>query len=250
MAGDEQIEYGKPNKVLDAMDWVTPQSLFGKLLLWNKDIDSHQISDETISIARRYLDDNDMKNVKIRVNQYDPKGEWKRLVANKKMGAGWRYSLGALSVLGYTLVPNRIVGGDHYNPFTNTVNLFSDNFAVALHEASHAHDQKGRKYQGAYAASYVLPGVPLYHEAKATTDVIAYLEKNGSSKQVAAAKNVLFPAYGTYVGTISEEPAVQLAGVLAGHLIARTSSDKKSTRNTSCRKLNNSYTKYKSAGRK
>ena len=226
-ANDSQIEYGKPNKILDAMDWVTPQSLFGKALLWNKDIDSHHISAETVSIVRRYLDDNDMADVKIRVNQYHPKGEWKRLRGNKNIGAGWRYTLGALSVIDYTLIPNRIVGGDHYNPYTNTVHLFSDNFAIALHEAAHARAQIGHK--GAFAASNNLPGAPLYHEANATKDVISYLENNGTEQQVAAAKKVLFPAYGTYLSTISDSLAAPVVGALIGHIVARRDTDQAHT---------------------
>lgn len=42
------------------------------------------------------------------------------------MGWGWRYSIGMLSWLQYTLLPGRLFGGDHYNPYSNTISLYSD----------------------------------------------------------------------------------------------------------------------------
>ena len=49
---------------------------------------------------------------------------WRRLVANKSVGWGWRYTLGTTLWLGETVFPGRLIGGDHYNPFTNTVNRY------------------------------------------------------------------------------------------------------------------------------
>ncbi|HVF15777.1 MAG TPA: hypothetical protein VNA21_02670 [Steroidobacteraceae bacterium] len=33
---------------MNAADWYWPESLLGKLPLWNKNIDSHQISPDTV----------------------------------------------------------------------------------------------------------------------------------------------------------------------------------------------------------
>ena len=49
---------------------------------------------------RSYLDQNDLADVSIYVNCYDPKEQWHRLKENKRIGAGWRYSLGTLSMVG------------------------------------------------------------------------------------------------------------------------------------------------------
>jgi len=72
-----------------------------------------------------YLEDNDLDSVLVRVNQYDPLGEWQRLVANKRLGAGWRYTVGTFELVKYTVLPGRLLGGDWYNPYTNTVNIYS-----------------------------------------------------------------------------------------------------------------------------
>ena len=66
------------------------------------------------------------------------------------MPAGWRYTIGILSVARYTIIPERLFagfpipwigsGGDHYNPYTNTVSIYSGNRSISLHEGGHAKD--------------------------------------------------------------------------------------------------------------
>ena len=170
--GQTQIERGRPNGFLDASDWFTPNSLFAKLILWNWKVDRHYISPETEAAIVTYLEKNNMPDVKVRLNQYRPGGEWNRLFRNRSVGAGWRYTLGILSCVGYTVLPGRFFGGDNYNPYTNTINLYSDVPAIALHEAGHAKDTADKKWRGTYAAIYALPFVPLWHEAEATGDAI------------------------------------------------------------------------------
>jgi len=94
---------------------------------------------------------NEMRSVKIRPNQYDPGGELLRLVRNGEVAAGYRYTLGILSWLRSTLLPDRLLaglpvigGGDHFNPFTHTVNVYSGESGVLLHEAGHAKDYLDR----------------------------------------------------------------------------------------------------------
>lgn len=220
-----QIERGKPNKVVDTVGWVV--GIPTKLLLWDRRADNHKIGNETQGAIHQYLDQNDLKTVKVRLNQYSPMQDAKRLVKNKSVGAPWRYTVGALSVLGEAVIPGRVFGGDHYNPYTNTIHLYSDIPAVALHEAGHAKDFARRKWKGTYAAAYGLPIVPLYHESVASRDVVAYLESYGSPQEQAEAYRILYPAYGTYVGSAAGTVLPSLAtpfyygAVLAGHGFGR-----------------------------
>ena len=50
---------------------------------------------------------NELDQVKVRINQYDPFGEWQRLGANRSVSWPVRYSLGTLAVVGYTVLPGR-----------------------------------------------------------------------------------------------------------------------------------------------
>jgi hypothetical protein len=228
-AGEAQIERGRPDAFLDTVGNIV--SLPVKLLLWNRRVDNHRISEETERAVEQYLADNGLANVKVRLNQYDPGGEWSRLVANKEVHPLWRYTLGTLTVAAYTFFPQRVFGGDNYNPFTNTISLYSDLPAVALHEGGHAKDFAGRSRKGLYASLRLLPLAPLYQEARATQDAIGYERATNNPEGERSAYKVLYPAFGTYVGgeLVQLIPlsstglvyAVQYGAVLPFHLIGR-----------------------------
>ncbi|MCA9086727.1 MAG: hypothetical protein KDA81_21870, partial [Planctomycetaceae bacterium] len=124
---------------------------------------------------------------------------------------------------GETLLPGRIVGGDHFNPFTNTVHLYSNVPSIGIHEAAHAKDFAQRTWKGTYAAAYLLPGAPLYHEAKATGDAVGYLTATHDVSAQKEALHILYPAYGSYVGNAisGNVPVGYVAGVIGGHIVGR-----------------------------
>lgn len=220
-----QIVRGKPHAVLDGVGWVF--GIPSKITMWNSRMENHRISPETENAVSEYLASNDLDHVKVRLNQYDPCDDWRRLVANKSVGWGWKYSLGTLSWVGETLLPGRVFGGDHYNPFTETIHLYSDIPAVAVHEGGHAKDFATRYYKGTYAAGYLLPIAPLYYEAVATNDAVSYFRAEGRQADELEAYRVLYPAYGTYVGNAAGNLVagggfpIYVAGVIGGHITGR-----------------------------
>ena len=219
----EQILIGRPHAFLDAADWYWPESLLSKLILWNKNMDSHQVSTATIDALKTYLQENDLRNVQVLVNDYRPGNQWRRLFKNKTVGAGWRYTLGIVSVVSYTLLPGRFFGGDAYNPYTNTIYLYSDIPVVALHEAGHSKDFGSREYKGLNAAIYSLPVASLYYEANASSDALSYVHCRDFEREKDAYK-LLYPAWSTYVsGNIArfnENPLWSLT-VIPGHIVGR-----------------------------
>ncbi|MCP4004231.1 MAG: hypothetical protein GY725_08555 [bacterium] len=84
----------------------------------------------------------------MRLNQYSVPGEWARLFRNRNIGGFWRYTFGILTLATYTALPQRAFGGDNYNPFTNTINIYSDVPAIVLHEGGHAKDFARRESKG------------------------------------------------------------------------------------------------------
>lgn len=222
---DPQIVRGQPRPVLDTAGWVF--GIPSKIVLWNSRIDNHKISPQTEAALAEYLAVNELWTVRARLNQYAPGDDWRRLVANKSVGWGWKYSLGTLSWVGETIFPGRLFGGDHYNPFTNTVHIYSDVPAVAIHEGGHAKDFAQKRYKGTYAAVYMLPLVPLWHEAKASQDALGYIRAYGSLEEQKEAYHVLYPAYGTYVGNAASSllpwngTLLYLGGVIPGHIAGR-----------------------------
>jgi len=225
---ESQIVRGRPNRVLDKTDWVWPGSLLGKLILWDRRVDSHVIGEETEEVMRRYLAHNELAHVQVRLNMYAPRDEFRRIVDNKSVGAGWRYTLGMISWLQYTLLPGRVLGGDHYNPFSNTINLFSDIPAIAVHEGGHAKDFADRKWKGTYAFAYIIPFVNLHHEAVATGDALGYLLAEESHELQVEGYRIMHPAYGTYVGGNlgflfpDQQIGLFIGSVLGGHVTGRT----------------------------
>lgn len=193
---DPRVERGRPQVVVDGLGHYL-FSLPSKLALLSWHVENHDVSPETENALLEYLDVNQLCRVKLRVNQYAPGGEYRRLFRNRDVGAGWRYTLGLLSVTLYTIFPERVFGGDNYNPFTNTVHLYSDESAIALHEGGHAKDFAETTSKGLYAAVRLLPIVPLYQEGVATADTVSYLRAEDSPKEPNAYP-LLWSAWATY----------------------------------------------------
>jgi hypothetical protein len=223
---EPQISRGEPNFIVDNLGHYL-FSLPEKLILWEWSMGNHQISENTEHAIRTYLDDNELKEVKVRLNEYAPFGEFKRLRNNQSVGAGYRYTIGMLGWLFYTIFPGRIFGGDNYNPYTNTISLYSDSRSVGLHEAGHSKDFASRNMKGSYALVGIVPLVPLFQEYIASSDAISYIQEKNDKKLEKKAYHILYPAYGTYIGgeLLNPVPGVRplgsLIGALPGHIVGR-----------------------------
>jgi hypothetical protein len=222
--GEPQFERGKNNVILDSFGWVV--GIPSKIILLNRRLDNHRVGIVTEDALRVYLEYNGLADVKVRVNQYAPHREFRRLFRNKEAGWGWRYSLGVFSCLYQALLPGRIFGGDNYNPYTDTISLYSDVSAVALHEGGRAKDFSGQKLKGTYAVAYLIPVFTVYAEACASADAMSYIYAYGSAEQEKEAYRILFPAMGTYIGGMFSAGQGPLspwyyAGVVPGHVIGR-----------------------------
>ncbi len=219
--GESQMERGSPRPIVDGFGWVW--GIPSKLILWNRKVENHRISAETETLLYEYLETNGLSDVKVRLNQYRPWDDWRRLTRNTSVAWPWRYTFGAVATLGETVVPGRLFGGDHYNPYTGTIHLYGDVPALAFHEGAHAKDFSNRQYPGTYAALYVIPTVPLWHERIATNDVLSYVQYRHDRLLEKQAYHVLYPAYGTYLGNAGGyafpkySNPIYLGGILAGH---------------------------------
>ena len=221
---EPQVERGEPYWLIDGLGWVI--GIPSKIILWNRKVENHHVTTNTQEHLAGYLAENDLGQVKVRINQYAPHRDWSRLFRNKRVGWGWRYTIGILSCAFYTILPQRIFGGDNYNDYTDTINIYSDIPAVALHEGGHAKDFASRKWKGTYGFAYMLPFVALYHEGVATGDAVGYLRDQPDAEAEKRAYHILYPAYGTYVGgSFGEYVApyswVFYAGVIPGHIVGR-----------------------------
>jgi hypothetical protein len=231
VGSDPQFERGRPQRVLDSVGWV-----FGipkKIILWDRRAENHRVSAETEHRLAEYMDANGLVSTKVRINEYDPLGEWRRLSANKDVGAGWRYTVGAFDTLGYTLFPGRLFGEDRYNPYTDSVYIYSDISCLAEEQASYAKLVHARPHPGTYAALASLPILQLWPEKQSKRDVLDYTLASGTTAQHAEATHILYAEYGAEIGgqasvLLGAGIPLTLAGAGIGHVAAESVDDEHS----------------------
>ncbi len=134
-------------------------------------------SPETVEQVKNYLCQNQLTDVPVCVNCYDPKEQWRRLRENKSIAAGWRYTAGALGVVGYTIFPGPVFRRDSYSAYTNTINLNANAPAAALCEAASAKDLHEQKLPGTYLAVNSLPGIGLWRQCRIASDLTSYAQE-------------------------------------------------------------------------
>lgn len=221
--GNIQIVRGRAYALLDGIGDVF--GVANKLALWDRRADNHRVSPSTEMAVATYLREHQLNRTLIRVNQYDPIDEWKRLMANDSISPGWKYTFGAYDWLKYTLIPGRLVGGDWYNPFSDSIHLYSDIPSIGLAKAAYAKDVYSRDYPGTYAAGQDVPIFGMWHETLANQDVLRYLKRRGNSASVAEAERILYPDYGGAWGAqvLGFLPYGNVygraAGAMAGHAV-------------------------------
>lgn len=216
-----QIERGQPFFPVDAIGNIL--SLPSKLLLLNWRVDNHAISEETERAMVNYLNDRtkDLQDLKIRLNQWTPLDDLGRLRSNKKVAWPYRLLIGLPVTLVFeVLLPGRLLGGDHYNPYTNTIHLYSDLPPISIHEAGHAYDFANQRLPGTYALLRFLPFVELLQELKATDEAITYFTETDDRENELSSYKILYPALGTYAGQHFISP-YGLVAVAVGHLAGR-----------------------------
>lgn len=227
--GEPTMESGEPYWFLDYPGHFL-FSLPTKLVLLNWKAANHQISEETREIMRDYLDRNGLTDVKVRFNQYAPLDEFRRMWRNPRVHPAAKYTVGLVSWLIYTLVPDRLfaglLGGDAYNPYSNTIYIYSDLPSVVVHEAGHAKDFSMRHRPTGYAMLRAIPIVgPLYQEARASDDAIRYFRGSCDESGERRAYKELFPAFSTYMlgdlGSGLLGPAISVPGHIWGDLKGR-----------------------------
>ena len=199
-----QIERGRPAWLVDKLGHYL-FSLPRKLILWNWRIGDHQISPKQKKLVREFLEINRMRHTKVRINQYAPFGEFKRLWKNSDVSPLYRASVGLFHWLWYTFVPGRLLAGssltgDHYSAYTDTIHLYSGDQSIIIRTAGYAKDSAQRKFKGTHAVLGLIPGVDLYLESVAVDDAFQYFFSYGSRRDTAKAYHVLHPNYGSSFG--------------------------------------------------
>ncbi len=221
---DIVVTHGKDRPFVDGVGWVL--GIPGKLIFWDSRFLDHDVSPETEDRIVEYLAARDVDGVAVRINEYAPIDEWKRLRANHSVSAGWRYSFGLLDWAGYTLFPGRVFGGDRYNPYTNSLYVYSDIAPLGIHGGAYARDVQSREYPGTYATVNGFSVVSLWHDTIAVDETLDYLEQRGNTEQLEEGLVFLHPYYGSQLGGAADSligigPLLSIGGAVAGHVTGR-----------------------------
>jgi hypothetical protein len=195
-----------------------------KIAMLDYRVQNHHVSAETEVALQDYLSSNSLDKVKVRVNQYDPAGEWARLCRNRSVCWPVRYTIGTLSVVGYTLLPGRILGCDHYNPYTNTINVYSDVPSLGLYSAGHAKEFAYQDHKTLYALADSLPAFNIGPETRAAKDALEYLATQAPPDELRAGYRAIGPAYALHCSqplqAVTGLPLV-LPSLVAGHAVGQ-----------------------------
>jgi len=128
--GRVQIQRGHPRPAIDALGRVL--AIPNRIALGDSLVDNHNVSPQTEMQITNYLEQNGLSTVLVRSNQYAPLSEYKRMVTNTKIRPIWKATFGNYNLLKYTLLPGRLLGGDWYNPYSDSLHVYSDTPVVAI----------------------------------------------------------------------------------------------------------------------
>jgi len=221
----QPIERGLKRPVIDGIGWLV--GIPRKIILWDIRVSNHHVSPGTEQAIEDYLAENELDHVKVRINQYAPVSDWRRLRQNTAVAWPYRYTLGAVSVACEAVLPGRVFGRDYYNPYTATVHIFSDVPALAVKQAGHSKDYTRRTYPGTYSLASIVPLLDLWPQAIATGDALAYAERHCDADLEREEYRILYPAYGSSIGGVVGDALagaflpIYAGTVVAGHVVGR-----------------------------
>ena len=216
------VEYGKPNILTRVND--VKDRLISRIPLMPQPAGPQEIQN-TVATSVDYLAKNEMHDVKVRVNQYAPLDELRRLHETNTVGKPLQYTLGVASIARYAVLPGQLTKADSYNPYTNTLNLNSGNAPIAIEQAAHAKDIRQRRMPNLYLLAKQAPGGELPGIVATKNEVINYFAMYGTPQQQQQATNSMIPRLTSQIGgeigdfVPGSGPAFSIAGKVLGKAI-------------------------------
>ena len=147
-------------------------------------MERRELRQQAAGLSQSYLSANNLTDIYIDVRRYEPTKQWNRIRENNRIAPLWKYTGGTLAWLNYTLIPRRALRSDRYDVFANTLSINSSRPTSALYQAARAKEFRGHKYLGTYAMLQRAPLVPLFHHARASSDVLSYARATGQSDEM------------------------------------------------------------------
>lgn len=178
------------DRMSDALSWPR-RKLFPQLP------DRREVTPETLEQVAQYLNKNDLSEVRVSVRDYQPREQWRRLRESRVTPPLSRYTLGSLSVVGYTLFPGKLFGANWYSPYTDTLYINSELPSLIVHEAAFAKNLRQRKLPGAYAVARQLPLLRTWSNIDAAREVVGYAQAEDDWKLEEETYRQVYPKVGS-----------------------------------------------------
>lgn len=228
-AAEIEVTRGFASEIVELIRFLA--TLPEKLLLWNRTVGSGELSEDSEQVVRVFLAMHYSTATHVSINEYNPSLICKRVFENSSAPPLFKFTLGILEIIHYTLFPAKLIGGDYYLPIADTIVICSDNLAIALHEAGHAIDfaeqDRNGLGRGFYSITRMLPPVMLHQEAVATRKAITFAESCGEKLDVKHCWSLLIPAFGTYIAYVVAEYTewnyglVLFSVLISSHMLGR-----------------------------
>lgn len=173
-----------------------------------------------------YLEQHGQTDVIVLVNDHDPAADWRRLRENHSVSPIARYSLGAFDWTARVLLPPRVWGYSHFDPFSNSLYLGSDSVPMAMYQAAFAARAARAKNPAAVSAVGSLPLLGIWHQRRCTQDLVAYAQDKNDWGLERDVYEVVYPEIGAeHAGPARylipvwwAGPAVRLGGATVGRI--------------------------------
>ena len=122
-----------------------------------------------------YLAENDLEDVQVEFNYYSPRHRWQKLRENQGVAPVWKYTIGTVRWVGYTITPGRMLGATRYDPYANCLEVNNNRAYESLEEAAEAKIAHGLKYPGLfYSTVGITPIISVLPEFWSSADIVEY----------------------------------------------------------------------------
>lgn len=195
---------------------------FKRIFPWNRN-PPEAISDETVQLVRKFVQDENLEDLHIEWRNRDSAQEWKRIKENGRISPVVRYSAGSLHWTLANLRPSFLRPKTHYDPYSDTIYLQSNDAVPILAELAMAKTLRHAVLPGGQAVASNLPVLSIYARVTVAREVQAFARKMDDWELEKQSYRDLYPGLFSGSGVVTAAfvpfyamPLIGLGGMAVG----------------------------------
>jgi len=179
-----------------------------------------QFAESSVDLAARYISENDLADMRIEWKSRDPKTEWERIQDNPHLGPIRRKMLGRLSWGLANLRWQFPGGGNHYDPFSDTLYLKNDEPIQVLTALARAKAARGSRFPVAGGLVSRAPLLAVGHRVRIASEVQSFARKHNDWDLERDSYRELYPSLlsGSEVAAVAFVPGIAMPIIRLGSL--------------------------------